>query len=78
METKKEKSKEGLIAAKELKRLQTNLVRLDRFIDSHVCRLLKFDLLFVLAEFSETKPNFPLYDGHKLELYQHEHYLLYL
>ncbi|KAL9293515.1 putative peroxidase [Arabidopsis thaliana] len=35
METKKEKSKEGLIAAKELKRLQTNLVRLDRFIDSH-------------------------------------------
>lgn len=48
---KKEMSKEGLIAAKELKRLQTKLVRLDRFISSHVSRLLKSDLVSVLAEF---------------------------
>lgn len=48
---KKEMSKEGLIAAKELKRLQTKLVRLDRFICSHVSRLLKSDLVSVLAEF---------------------------
>lgn len=37
--------------AKELKRLQTNPVRLDRFIKSHVSRLLKSDLVSVLAEF---------------------------
>ncbi|CAN8245203.1 unnamed protein product [Cochlearia groenlandica] len=44
-------SKEGLIAAKELKRLQTKPVRLDRFITTHVSRLLKSDLVSVLAEF---------------------------
>jgi hypothetical protein len=43
--------KEGLMAAKELKRLQSNPVRLDRFITSNVSRLLKSDLLAVLAEF---------------------------
>lgn len=37
--------------AKELKRLQSNPVRLDRFIKSHVSRLLKSDLVSVLAEF---------------------------
>ncbi|KAI4373645.1 hypothetical protein MLD38_011751 [Melastoma candidum] len=47
---KKEIGKEGLIAAKELKRLQSNPVRLDRFIKSHVSRLLKSDLVAVLAE----------------------------
>lgn len=48
---KKEMGKEGLIVAKELKRLQSDPVRLDRFIRSHVSRLLKSDLLAVLAEF---------------------------
>lgn len=48
---KKEMSKEGLIAAKELKRLQSHPVRLDRFIKSSVSRLLKSDLVAVLAEF---------------------------
>ncbi|KAJ6964768.1 hypothetical protein NC652_002870 [Populus alba x Populus x berolinensis] len=43
--------KEGLMAAKELKRLQSNPVRLDRFIKSNVSRLLKSDILAVLAEF---------------------------
>ncbi|KAB5541101.1 hypothetical protein DKX38_014075 [Salix brachista] len=47
---KKEMAKEGLIAAKELKRLQSNPVRLDRFIKSNVSRLLKSDLVAVLAE----------------------------
>lgn len=48
---KKEMGKEGLIAAKELKRLQSQPVRLERFIRSHVSRLLKSDLVAVLAEF---------------------------
>ncbi|KAJ6750959.1 hypothetical protein OIU85_001488 [Salix viminalis] len=48
---KKEMGKEGLMAAKELKRLQSNPVRLERFIKSNVSRLLKSDLLAVLAEF---------------------------
>ncbi|KAG5238548.1 pentatricopeptide repeat-containing protein [Salix suchowensis] len=47
---KKEMAKEGLIAAKELKRLQSNPVRLDRFIKSNVSRLLRSDLVAVLAE----------------------------
>ncbi|KVI07666.1 pentatricopeptide repeat-containing protein At1g62350 [Cynara cardunculus var. scolymus] len=48
---KKELGKEGLIIAKELKRLQSSPVRLDLFIKSHVSRLLKSDLVSVLAEF---------------------------
>lgn len=47
---KKEIGKEGLIVAKELKRLQSHPVRLDNFIRSHVSRLLKSDLVSVLAE----------------------------
>ncbi|XP_027158839.1 pentatricopeptide repeat-containing protein At1g62350-like [Coffea eugenioides] len=48
---KKEIGKEGLMVAKELKRLQTNPIRLERFMKSHVSRLLKSDLIAVLAEF---------------------------
>ncbi|XP_004291779.1 PREDICTED: pentatricopeptide repeat-containing protein At1g62350 [Fragaria vesca subsp. vesca] len=48
---KKEMGKEGLVVAKELKRLCSHPLRLDRFIRSHVSRLLKSDLLAVLAEF---------------------------
>ncbi|KAM7464398.1 hypothetical protein LguiA_032519 [Lonicera macranthoides] len=48
---KKEMGKEGLNVAKELKRLQSNPVRFDRFMKSHVSRLLKSDLVAVLAEF---------------------------
>lgn len=44
-------SKESLMVAKELKRLQSHPVRFDRFIKSHVSRLLKSDLVSVLAEF---------------------------
>ncbi|XP_008450338.2 pentatricopeptide repeat-containing protein At1g62350 [Cucumis melo] len=47
---KKEMGKEGLIVVKELKRLQSNFIRLDRFISSHVSRLLKSDLVAVLVE----------------------------
>ncbi|XP_023531705.1 pentatricopeptide repeat-containing protein At1g62350 [Cucurbita pepo subsp. pepo] len=47
---KKEMGKEGLIVVKELKRIQSNLIRLDRFISSHVSRLLKSDLVAVLVE----------------------------
>lgn len=48
---KKEIGKEGLMVAKELKRLQDNPLRFDRFMKSHVSRLLKSDLVAVLAEF---------------------------
>ncbi|XP_075106466.1 pentatricopeptide repeat-containing protein At1g62350-like [Nicotiana tabacum] len=48
---KKEMGKEGLMVAKELKRLQSNPIRFERFIKSHVSRLLKSDLVAVLAEF---------------------------
>lgn len=48
---KKDIGKEGLIVAKELKRLQGNSIQLERFIKSHVSRLLKSDLVAVLAEF---------------------------
>lgn len=48
---KKEIGKEGLIVAKELKRLQGDPLRFERFMKSHVSRLLKSDLVAVLAEF---------------------------
>ncbi|KAL3512987.1 hypothetical protein ACH5RR_025704 [Cinchona calisaya] len=48
---KKEIGKEGLMVVKELKRLQTNPIRLERFMKSHVSRLLKSDLVAVLTEF---------------------------
>ncbi|MCL7049191.1 hypothetical protein MKW94_009029 [Papaver nudicaule] len=48
---KKEMGKEGLIIVKELKRLKSNPVRLDRFMQAQVSRLLKTDLFAVLAEF---------------------------
>ncbi|XP_045808182.1 pentatricopeptide repeat-containing protein At1g62350-like isoform X2 [Trifolium pratense] len=47
----KELGKEGLIITKELKRLQSDPVRLDRFVRSNVSRLLKSDLVSVLFEF---------------------------
>ncbi|GLU18903.1 hypothetical protein SLE2022_351800 [Rubroshorea leprosula] len=58
-------TKEGLIAAKELKRFRSDPVCLDRFIRSNVSRLLKSDLLAVLAEFQRQDQVFlcmKLYD----------------
>ncbi|KAH7560765.1 hypothetical protein ACOSP7_016878 [Xanthoceras sorbifolium] len=69
---KKEMSKEGLIAAKDLKRLQTHPVRLDRFIKSHVSRLLKSDLVAVLVEFQRQDQVFlcmKLYDVVRKEIW---------
>ncbi|XP_025014358.2 pentatricopeptide repeat-containing protein At1g62350 [Ricinus communis] len=69
---KKEMGKEGLIVAKELKRLQSNPVRLDRFIKSHVSRLLKSDLVSVLAEFQRQDQVFlcmKLYDVVRKEIW---------
>ncbi|CAH9055411.1 unnamed protein product [Cuscuta epithymum] len=48
---KKEIGKEGLMVAKELKRLQPYPIRLERFMNSRVSRLLKSDTVAVLAEF---------------------------
>lgn len=64
--------KEGLIVAKELKRLQSNPVRFDRFMKSHVSRLLKSDLLAVLAEFQRQDLVFlciKLYDVVRKEIW---------
>ncbi|XP_059430235.1 pentatricopeptide repeat-containing protein At1g62350-like [Corylus avellana] len=69
---KKEMGKEGLIVAKELKRLQSHPVRLDRFIRSHVSRLLKSDLVAVLAEFQRQEQVFlcmKLYDVVRKEIW---------
>lgn len=43
--------KEGLMVAKELKRLQCHPLRFERFMKTQVSRLLKSDLVAVLAEF---------------------------
>ncbi|XP_051149502.1 pentatricopeptide repeat-containing protein At1g62350-like isoform X2 [Andrographis paniculata] len=43
--------KEGLMVTKELKRLESQPVRFERFMKTHVSRLLKSDLVAVLAEF---------------------------
>lgn len=48
---KKEMGKEGLFVVHQLKRLQSNRVRLERFMRTHVSRLLRTDLLAVLVEF---------------------------
>ncbi|XP_021772189.1 pentatricopeptide repeat-containing protein At1g62350-like [Chenopodium quinoa] len=69
---KKEIGKEGLIVAKELKRLQSNPNRLQRCIQSHVSRLLKSDLVSVLAEFQRQDQVFlsmKLYDVVRKEIW---------
>ncbi|XP_044478858.1 pentatricopeptide repeat-containing protein At1g62350-like [Mangifera indica] len=69
---KKEMSKEGLMVAKELKRVQSHPLRLERFIKSHVSRLLKSDLVSVLAEFQRQDQVFlcmKLYDLVRREIW---------
>ncbi|CAO2837390.1 unnamed protein product [Amaranthus hypochondriacus] len=69
---KKEIGKEGLIVAKELKRLQSNPIRLQRYIQSNVSRLLKSDLVSVLAEFQRQNQVFlsmKLYDVVRKEIW---------
>ncbi|XP_050887276.1 pentatricopeptide repeat-containing protein At1g62350 isoform X2 [Lathyrus oleraceus] len=69
---KKELGKEGLIITKELKRLQPDPVRLDRFVRSNVSRLLKSDLVSVLFEFQRQDNVFlsmKLYDIVRKEIW---------
>ncbi|RDX95982.1 Pentatricopeptide repeat-containing protein, partial [Mucuna pruriens] len=69
---KKEMGKEGLTVAKELKRLRSDPLRLDRFIRSGVSRLLKSDLVAVLAEFQRQNQVFlsmKLYDIVRKEIW---------
>lgn len=69
---KKEIGKEGLMVAKELKRLQSNPVRLQRYIQLNVSRLLKSDLVSVLAEFQRQDQVFlsmKLYDVVRKEIW---------
>lgn len=64
--------KEGLIAAKELKRLRSHPLRLDQFIRSNVSRLLKSDLVAVLAEFQRQDQVFlsmKIYDVVRKEIW---------
>ncbi|CBI24252.3 unnamed protein product, partial [Vitis vinifera] len=64
--------KEGLIAAKELKRLRSDPVRFDRFMRSSVSRLLRSDLVSVLAEFQRQDQVFlsmKLYDVVRKEIW---------
>lgn len=64
--------KEGLIIAKQLKRLQSDPIRFDRFIKDHVSRLLKSDLVAVLAEFQRQNLVFlsmKLYDVVRNEIW---------
>lgn len=69
---KKELGKEGLIVAKELKRLQSNPPKLESFIHLRVSRLLKSDLFAVLAEFQRQNQVFlcmKLYDVVRKEIW---------
>ncbi|KAJ9699140.1 hypothetical protein PVL29_007971 [Vitis rotundifolia] len=69
---KKEMGKEGLIVAKELKRLRSDPVRFDRFMRSSVSRLLRSDLVSVLAEFQRQDQVFlsmKLYDVVRKEIW---------
>ncbi|KAJ7964980.1 Pentatricopeptide repeat-containing protein [Quillaja saponaria] len=65
-------AKKVLIVAKELKRLRSDPVRVDRFIRTHVSRLLKSDLVSVLAEFQRQDQIFlcmKLYDVVRKEIW---------
>lgn len=72
--------KEGLIVAKELKRLQSKPIRLEQFIQSNVSRLLKSDLFAVLAEFQRQNLVFlsmKLYDVVRKEIWYRPDMFLY-
>ncbi|XP_057801172.1 pentatricopeptide repeat-containing protein At1g62350 [Salvia miltiorrhiza] len=69
---RKEMGKEGLMVAKELKRLQCHPGRFDRFMKAHVSRLLKSDLVAVLAEFQRqnlVSLSMKLYDVVRKEIW---------
>ncbi|XVF47261.1 hypothetical protein PTKIN_Ptkin03bG0095200 [Pterospermum kingtungense] len=69
---KKEMSKKALIAAKELKHLQSNPIRLEHFILSHISRLLRSNLVSILAEFQRQNLVFlsmKLYDVVRKEIW---------
>ncbi|KAH7667554.1 Pentatricopeptide repeat-containing protein [Dioscorea alata] len=68
---KKEMGKEGLFVVHELKRLGSG-PRLERFMQSHVSRLLRTDLLAVLAEFQRQDHVFlslKIYDAVRKEIW---------
>lgn len=77
---KKEMGKEGLIIVKELKRLKSNRVRLDRFMETQVSRLLKLDLFAVLAEFQRQDQVFlsiKIYEKVRKEIWYRPDMFLY-
>ncbi|KAG6412547.1 hypothetical protein SASPL_125227 [Salvia splendens] len=69
---RKEMGKEGLMVAKELKRLHCHPMRFERFMKTHVSRLLKSDLIAVLAEFQRqnlVSLSLKLYDVVRKEIW---------
>ncbi|CAJ2675677.1 unnamed protein product [Trifolium pratense] len=75
---KKELGKEGLIITKELKRLQSDPVRLDRFVRSNVSRLLKSDIVSVLFEFQRQDNVFLSIKALQNAAYKADWYVLYI
>ncbi|XP_068669338.1 pentatricopeptide repeat-containing protein At1g62350-like [Aristolochia californica] len=69
---KKEMGKEGIFVVQQLKRLVSDRFRLERFMKTHVSRLLKSDLLAVLAEFQRQDQIFlsmKIYDSVRKEIW---------
>ncbi|CAD5162974.1 pentatricopeptide repeat-containing protein At1g62350-like [Musa acuminata AAA Group] len=69
---KKEMGKEGLFVVQQLKRLASHGPRLQQFMRSHVARLLRTDLLAVLAEFQRQDNVFiamKIYDAVRKEIW---------
>ncbi|KAG9455211.1 hypothetical protein H6P81_008115 [Aristolochia fimbriata] len=69
---KKEISKEGIFVVKQLKRFVSDWIRLERFMKTHVSRLLRSDLLAVLAEFQRQDQIFlsmKIYDSVRKEIW---------
>lgn len=72
--------REGLLVVKELKRLKKDNERVQKFMKTHVARLLKSDLLAVLAEFQRQDEIFlalKIFDAVRKEIWYKPDMFLY-
>lgn len=77
---KKIMGREGLLVVKELKRLKKDSERVKKFMKTHVARLLKSDLLAVLAEFQRQDEIFlalKIFDAVRKEIWYKPDMFLY-
>lgn len=77
---KKIMGREGLLVVKELKRLKKDNERVQKFMKTHVARLLKSDLLAVLAEFQRQDEIFlalKIFDAVRKEIWYKPDMFLY-